>query len=101
MKNIADQSNALQEQAVFSLPPALLREAKRFAKEYHNGNNSGFVAAAIRGYIDHLRKLRHTEKLRASYAAAAKRQDQDIAADWDGVSEEAWSMLDAPSGGRA
>lgn len=99
MKNSADQSNALQEQAVFSLPPALLREAKRFAKQYHNGNNSGFVAAAIRGYIDHLRKVRHTTKLRASYAAAAKRQD--IAADWDEVSEEAWSMLDAPSGGRA
>lgn len=47
MKDIRDQS-ALQEEAVFSLPPALLREAKRFAEEYHNGNDSGFVAAAIR-----------------------------------------------------
>ncbi|HVC92264.1 MAG TPA: hypothetical protein VND64_01170 [Pirellulales bacterium] len=82
------------ERVIFSLPPGLAGEARRYADAFHEGNNSGFVAAAIRNYIDQLRKTRHTARLRASYAAAA-RHGAAVAREWDAVSEEAWQKLDA------
>lgn len=94
MRKTRERSKTHHERAIFTLPPELLAEARRFASVFHNGNNSGFVAAAIRNYIEHLRKLRHTAKLRESYAAAAA-DARKVAADWESVSDEAWSLLDS------
>lgn len=93
MSNTGDRSKNLRQRAIFTLPPELLAEAREFANAFHNGNNSGFVAAAIRNYIGHLRKARHTAKLRDSYAASAA-DARDVAEEWDSVSEEAWARLD-------
>lgn len=100
MSKTRDRSKTRHARAIFTLPPELLAEAKKFAAAFHNGNNSGFVAAAIRNYIDHLRKVRHTAKLRESYAAAAAEARQ-VAQEWDAASEEAWAMLDRPPRKRA
>ncbi|HQU42394.1 MAG: hypothetical protein B7Z73_03440, partial [Planctomycetia bacterium 21-64-5] len=88
-----DRSKPRYERAIFTLPPELLAEARRFANAFHKGNNSGFVAAAIRNYIDHLRKVRPTARLRESYAAAAT-DARNVAEEWDPASEQAWAMLD-------
>lgn len=94
------RSKPHQDQLDFTLPPELVSEARRFADAFHDGNNSGFVATAIRHYIEHLRKARHTAKLRQSYAAAAA-DARLVAREWDAVSEEAWAKLDAKSRSRA
>lgn len=85
MSKTRDRSKTRYERAIFTLPPELLAEAKRFAATFHNGNNSGFVAAAIRDYIDHLRKVHHTAKLRESYAAAAG-DARRVAKEWGATS---------------
>jgi len=81
------------ERAIFTLPPDLLAETRRFAGAFHDGNNSGFVAAAIRSYIEHLKKARHTSRLRESYLAASA-QGRKVADSWDAASAEAWSRLE-------
>ncbi|MGH7135271.1 MAG: hypothetical protein ACREHD_05985 [Pirellulales bacterium] len=93
MSKIRDRPKNRYQRAIFTLPPELLEETRKFANVFHKGNNSGFVAAAIRNYIDHLRKSRHTAKLRASYAASAADAGK-VAEEWNGVSDEAWAMLD-------
>jgi hypothetical protein len=47
MPKTTKQSKTSYQRAIFTLPPELLAEARRFASAFHNGNNSGFVAAAI------------------------------------------------------
>src|SRR5690242_14003890 len=81
------------ERALFTLPPELMAETRKYATAYHDGNNSGFVAAAIRAYIDHLKKARHTAMLRDSYAASTH-AGMRIAADWDATADDAWRPLD-------
>ncbi len=81
------------ERVIFSLPPGLAGEARRYADAFHEGNSSGFVAAAIRSYIEQLRRSRHTARLRASYAAAA-RHGAVVAREWDAAAEDAWRKLD-------
>ncbi|HUY35220.1 MAG TPA: hypothetical protein VMV69_20915 [Pirellulales bacterium] len=81
------------ERVIFSLPPELAGEARRYADAFHEGNSSGFVAAAIRSYIEQLRKTRHTARLRSSYAAAA-RHGAAVAREWDAAAEDAWRKLD-------
>ena len=100
MSKIGDPSKTRYERAIFTLPPELLAEARKFANAFHKGNNSGFVAAAIRNYIDHLRKVRHTAKLRESYATAAG-DARKVAEEWEAASEEAWALLDRPQRERA
>lgn len=100
MSRISDRSKTRRERAIFTLPPELLAEARKFANAFHKGNNSGFVAAAIRNYIDHLRKVRHTAKLRDSYAAASG-EVRKVADEWDAASEEAWATLDRSQPERA
>jgi metal-responsive CopG/Arc/MetJ family transcriptional regulator len=90
-----DQSKPRFERVIFTLPPELAAEARQFAEAFYRGNNSGFVAAAIRNYIDHLRKVRHTAKMRQSYSAAAQAAGE-VAAEWDAASEEAWASLERP-----
>lgn len=100
MRKTSARSKTHRARAIFTLPPELLEEARRFANAFHEGNNSGFVAAAIRNYIDHLRKVRHTARLRESYAKAAV-DARRVAAEWDAVSNEAWAMIDAAPRSRA
>jgi hypothetical protein len=88
MSKTRDRSRNRYERAIFTLPPELLAEARKFANAFHQGNDSGFVAAAIRNYIDHLRKARHTAKLRESYAASAA-DSRKVAEEWNRVSDEA------------
>lgn len=95
MSKASKESRSRYERAIFTLPPELLEEARKFADAFHNGNNSGFVATAIRNYIEYLRKVRHTAKLRESYAASAAAA-RDVAKDWDAVSDETWALLDRP-----
>ncbi|MEX2120492.1 MAG: hypothetical protein WD847_12930 [Pirellulales bacterium] len=94
-----ERTKAPHKRVIFSLPPDLVSEAKQFAGAFHNGNSSGFVAAAIRAYIDHLRKVRHTARLRESYAAAAK-HSRKLSEAWDPLSDEVWAKLDAKRPGQ-
>lgn len=87
MTKSSKRSKANYQPVIFTLPRELLVEAEQFAAAFHSGNNSGFVAAAIRHYIDHLRKVRHTKKLRESYAAAVA-DARRAAEDWDDVSHD-------------
>lgn len=91
----------LRQRVIYSLPPELVAEARRFAGAFYDGNNSGFVAAAIRSHIDRLRKERHTAKLRESYAASVD-TGRKIAAVWNDASDEVWQGLDQkkPAGRR-
>ena len=83
-----------RQRVIYSLPPELVAEARRFAGVFYEGNNSGFVAAAIRSYIDRLRKERHTAKMRDSYAAGAN-AGRKVAALWDAASDEVWQAIDS------
>lgn len=96
MTTTRNSAKSRYTRAIFTLPAELLAEARQFAAAFHGGNNSGFVAAAIQNCIEHLRKVRHTAKLRESHAAAASDARQ-IATEWESVSDEAWAMLDSPS----
>ncbi len=83
-----------RQRVIYSLPPDLVDDIGRFAGAFHDGNKSGSVAAAIRAYIDRLRKVRYTAKMRQSYAASAA-ASRKIGAIWDAASEEAWRGIDA------
>lgn len=83
-----------RERVIFTLPPDLMAEARKFAEAFHEGNNSGFVAAAIRSYVDQLRKVRHTARMRESYAEAAKEARASVS-EWESIAEESWAKLDA------
>jgi len=82
------------QRVIVSLPRPLVGELRRFAGIFRGGNKSGFVADAIRGHMEQLRKVRHTQKLREGYAAATQ-QSRAVALDWAHVDEEAWAQLDA------
>lgn len=81
MSKAGSRSKTRCERAIFTLPPKLLAEAREFANAFHAGSNNDFIAAAIRNYIDHLRKVRYTAKLRESYAAAAG-DARKVAEEW-------------------
>ena len=81
------------ERMIVSLPAPLVARVRRLADIVRDGNKSGFVADAIQAYIDHLRKPRHTEKLRQSYAASAG-DSAAIAQAWERLDDEAWVRLE-------
>ncbi len=81
------------ERMMFSLPKALVAELEDYALALRNGNKSGFVADAVRAYIDHFRRRRHTALLRESYGAAAE-AGREIARAWEPLDDETWSRLD-------
>jgi metal-responsive CopG/Arc/MetJ family transcriptional regulator len=81
------------ERMMFSLPKALVAELEEYARVLRSGNKSGFVADAVRAYIDHFRRRRHTALLRESYAAAAE-TSQEIAREWEPLDDETWFRLD-------
>jgi hypothetical protein len=78
---------------IFRLPKPLAAELDKYARIRHGGNKSGFTAEAVRFYIEHLRKTRHTQKLRESYAAAAQK-GLAITKEWEPLDDEAWAKLD-------
>ena len=78
---------------MFSLPRPLVAELEEYARVLRNGNKSGFVADALRAYIAHFRRLRHTALLRESYGAAAE-AGRKIAREWEPLDDETWSRLD-------
>ncbi len=82
-----------QQRVIFTLPPDLVADVKRYASQLHGGNKSGFVADALRSYIDHLHKARHTAKLREAYAASAE-AGLAINRQWEPLDAEAWARLD-------
>jgi metal-responsive CopG/Arc/MetJ family transcriptional regulator len=81
------------ERVIFTLPRSLAGEVEEYARLLRNGNKSGFVADAIRSYIDYFRKRRHTELLRQGYAASAE-QSREIAQEWEPLDNETWAKLD-------
>jgi metal-responsive CopG/Arc/MetJ family transcriptional regulator len=82
------------ERMIFTLPRPLAAELEKYARAVRNGNKSGFVADAIRAYIDYYRKRRHTQLLRESYAASAE-EGRAIAREWEPLDDETWARLDA------
>ena len=88
MSKAGSRSKTRCERAIFTLPPKLLAEANDFANAFHEGNCNEFIAAAIRSYIGHLRKVRHTAKLRESYVAATV-DARKVTREWEAASEEA------------
>jgi metal-responsive CopG/Arc/MetJ family transcriptional regulator len=82
-----------QQRVIFTLPPDLVNDIKRYALKLRSGNKSGFVADAVRAYIDQLNKARHTAKLREAYAASAK-ASLAITREWEALDVEAWARLD-------
>ena len=82
------------ERVIFTLPKALAAEVEQYAALLRNGNKSGFVADALRSYIQYFRKRRHTELLRRSYAASAQ-QSAAVNCEWEPLDDEMWAKLDA------
>ena len=91
-KRAAKNVNGYKRQ-LFSLPPHVVDELATYAAICRNGNKSRFVADAIEAYIDGLRRHRHTQKLRQSYAAAAEHSLM-ISDAWEHLDDEAWAQLD-------
>lgn len=87
-------SSGGSERVIFTLPKQLAAELEEYAGVLRGGNKSGFVADAVRAYIDHFRRLRHTERWRRSYAAAAG-PNREIAREWEGLDDTTWKRLDA------
>jgi hypothetical protein len=93
MNKTQEKADAGCVRVIFSLPKPLAGELGKYARLRHGGNKSGFTADALRFYIDHLHKTRYTQKLRESYAAAARR-GLAIAQEWEPLDDEAWAKLD-------
>jgi len=81
------------ERMIFTLPRPLAKDIRRYAKAIRGANKSGFVADAVRWYLDYLRKARHTAKLRESYARSAE-QSKRINKEWEPLDDEVWARLD-------
>jgi hypothetical protein len=92
MRNPRNDADSKQR-VIFTLPPDLVAEVKRYASQLRGGNKSGFVADAIRSYIDHLQRTLHTAKLRESYAASAQ-AGLAITRQWEPLDAETWAQLD-------
>ena len=81
------------ERVIFTLPKSLAAEVETYAQVLRNGNKSGFVADAIRSYIESFRKRRHTQLLRDSYAASAD-ESRAVNREWEPLDDETWKRLD-------
>jgi hypothetical protein len=81
------------ERVIFTIPRSLVAEVATYARVLRNGNKSGFVADAIRSYIQYFHKCRHTELLRRSYAAAAAK-GRIVNRAWEPLDDETWARLD-------
>jgi hypothetical protein len=93
MKQTSHPHSTGSERLIFTLPKSLAAELEEYARVLRNGNKSGFVADAIRSYIEYFRKRRHTQLLRESYAAAAE-AGQAVNREWEPLDDETWARLD-------
>ena len=93
MPSPRNDDRSRQQRVIFSLPPELVADVQRYASKLRGGNKSGFVADALRSYIDHLHKARHTAKLRKAYATSAQ-AGLAITRQWEALDAEAWARLD-------
>lgn len=82
------------ERVLVTLPHDLVGQLRKYAEQVRDGNNSGFVADAVRMYIDHLRKQQRTAKLRAAYAAAAQ-HSRKVGQAWQAADDALWTNLEA------
>jgi hypothetical protein len=73
MKRPSHSEKTRSARVMLTLPKSLAAEVEEYAGILRQGNKSGFVADAIRSYIGMYRKLRHTRRLRESYAASARK----------------------------
>jgi metal-responsive CopG/Arc/MetJ family transcriptional regulator len=89
----SSQQDTGSARLIFSLPKPLVAELEQYARLVRNGNKSGFVADAIRSYIDHFRKNRHTQRLRQSYAQAAN-ESRRVNREWEPLDDETWARID-------
>ncbi len=94
MKNLRNQQASSHVRVIYSLPKAVEADVRAYAGICRAGNKSAFVADAIRLYVSHLHKARHTAKLRQAYAASAE-HGRALAKEWEQWDEETWSKLDA------
>jgi metal-responsive CopG/Arc/MetJ family transcriptional regulator len=85
--------NSRSQRVMFTLPRPLAAEVEAYAAVLRNGNKSGFVADAIRSYIEYFRKCRHTQLLRNSYAASAAKS-RAVNREWEPLDDETWIRLD-------
>jgi metal-responsive CopG/Arc/MetJ family transcriptional regulator len=85
--------DAGSERVIFTLPKALAADLEAYARVLRNGNKSGFIADAIRSYIEYFRKRRHTQLLRDSYAATSA-ESRIVNDEWVALDEETWARLD-------
>jgi hypothetical protein len=93
MPNPTRKDTRKQQRVIFTLPPKLVADVKRYAAQLRGGNKSGFVADALRSYIDQIHKAHHTAKLREAYAASAA-AGRAITRQWEPLDAEAWARLD-------
>ena len=98
MAKTVNHKTTSYEKVLVSLPRSLAEELKKYATIVRGGNKSGFVADAVEAYIKAMRRHRHTEKLRQSYAASAE-HSVAIAQEWEHLDEETWSQLDKLAAG--
>ena len=99
MAKSVKQATSGSEKVLISLPRPLATELRKYADICRSGNKSGFVADAVEAYIKGMRQYRHKQKLRQSYAAAA-RESLAITQEWEGLDEETWSQIDQLEAGR-
>jgi metal-responsive CopG/Arc/MetJ family transcriptional regulator len=80
------------ERVAFTLPGSLKTELDKYAPILRNGNKSGFIADAIRAYINQIRKLRHVRLLREAYSRSASKS-RATNRKWEKLDDEAWGKL--------
>ena len=93
MSRRGSKGTSTHERMIFTIPRPLADEIRRYAEAVRGSNKSGFVVDAVRWYLDYLRRLHHTAKLRESYAQAAERSLQ-ICKEWEPLDDEVWAKLD-------
>jgi metal-responsive CopG/Arc/MetJ family transcriptional regulator len=80
------------KRVILTLPKALAAELAKYARLLRGDDKSGFVADAVRSYIDQFRRHRHPALFRESYAAAATHA-RAVAREWALLDEETWARL--------
>jgi metal-responsive CopG/Arc/MetJ family transcriptional regulator len=85
-------SSGSSKRVSLTLPKPMAVELAKYARLLRGGNKSGFVADAVRSYIDQFHRRRHTALVRESYAAAATHA-RAVAREWALLDEETWARL--------
>ena len=93
MRRNASKRTNNHERMIFTIPQPVAEEIRQYADAVRGANKSGFVADAVRWYVDYLRRVQRTAKLRQSYAQAAERSLQ-ICKEWEPLDGEVSARLD-------